>query len=263
MSKPIILAVFNNKGGTGKTTITFNLAAGIHRRGHSVLMVDLDQQFNLTMAVGLPAKAKHVGQLLTGDAEWDEVVLVTETNGLRFGFLPSSPDLQRSDAILSTDAELFALRNLLEDQYEEQPDQFYEFIIIDCPPSLGIMTRNALCASQFYIVPLQGENFAFQGLGQIIKQATRIKKDFNPSLELLGILKNQFGDRTKFGTEIQKALTESKLPVFNASIRQNISLMESAADHKSIFDYDPTSNGADDFNQVVDELLSRITANQV
>ena len=259
MSKPIILAVFNNKGGTGKTTITFNLAAGINRRGHSVLMVDLDPQHNLTMAVGLPSKSKHVGDLLTGDAQWEDVIEMTKTNGHPFGFLPASLDLQRSDAILSNDAEFFALRNLIEEEVEKAPDTFYDFVVIDCPPNLGILTRNALCAAHYYIVTLQGENFAFQGLAQIIKQATRIKKDFNRSLELAGILKNRFGERTKFGSEIKKALVDSKLPVFNAAIRQSIGLMESAADHKSIFDYDPGSNGAEDFNQLVDELLAVFT----
>ncbi|NEU70824.1 ParA family protein [Spirosoma agri] len=260
MSKPIVIAIFNNKGGTGKTTITFNLAAGLANRGYSVLMADLDPQANLTLAVGIPAQHRHVGQLLTGDATWEEVVEVSQKKDSQFSVLPSSLDLIRSEAILSTDAEFFALRNLLEEEYEKDPNKFYDFVLIDCPPSLGIMTRNALCAAHYYIVPLQGENFAFHGLAQIIKQAGRIKKDFNQSLELAGILKNRFGERTKYGAEIQKALEESKLPVFNTSIRQSISLMESAADHKSIFEYDSTSNGAKDFEQLIDELLPRVTA---
>ena len=255
MSKPIILAVFNNKGGTGKTTITFNLAAGLNQRGYSVLMADLDPQHNLTMAVGLPPKSKHVGDLLTGDAQWEEVIETTKTDDHRFSFLPASLKLQRSDAILSNDADFFAFRNLIEEEVEKVPETFYDFVVIDCPPTLGILTQNALCAAHFYLVPLQGENFAFQGLAQIIKQATRIKKDFNRSLELAGVLKNRFGERTKFGSEIKKALIDSKLPVFKATIRQSIGLMESAAEHKSIFDYDPGSNGAEDFNRLVDELL--------
>jgi len=262
MSKPIILAIFNNKGGTGKTTIAFNTAAGLQRLGKSVLMVDLDPQANLTMAVGLPLKQKHIGHLLTGDGQWEEVILEgNKSEGNRFGFFPSSLNLLRSEAILSSDAEIYALRDKLEAQYEKMSDNFYDFIVIDCPPSLGILTRNALSAAQYYIVPLQGENFAFRGLDQIIKEAARIKKDFNPSLTLAGILKNRFAERTVFGADIQQALIESGLPVFSSVIRQNISLMESAAENKSIFDYDPGSNGAADFLQFIDELLLIVTTN--
>jgi chromosome partitioning protein len=253
VKQPIIIAVVNNKGGTGKTTIVFNTAAGLNALGLNVLMVDLDAQANLTMATGLQA-VRHVGNLITGDADWDEVLLRGNTpGGKRLDIMPAAPSLLTSEVVISADPLLInELRSTLRERIE------YDVILIDCPPSLGSLTKNALVSAHYYIVPMQGENFAYRGLEELTKAVKRVQRNFNVELELAGILRNRFAMNTIFGAQIQQALEDSKLSVFKTRIRQNIGLMESANVNQTIYQYAPNSSGAEDFKAFTNELLTLI-----
>ena len=249
--KPVVIAVFNHKGGSGKTTITFNTAAAFHRRGKRVLMVDLDSQANLTQAVGLQPRL-HVGLLLTNSEEswfeWDEIVACGQDKQAGLDLLPGKSTLVATEQILGVSGSTYQLRELL----ENKP---YDVVIVDCPPMMGNLTRCALDAADYYVVPLPAENFAWQGLDRLIKAAAKITTYSNPDLKLAGIIRNKYEMRTLFAKQMNVALKDSNLPVFKTIIRQNIALMESPAQQQSIFEYARPSNQAVvDMTNFVDEL---------
>jgi len=251
MSKPVIVAVFNHKGGSGKTTVAFNTAAAFHQRGKRVLMVDLDSQANLTQAVGLQPRL-HVGLLLTNSEEsfheWDDVLVQGQGDKKGLDLLPGKSTLIGSEAILGMSHSIFQLRELL----DQRP---YDVVVLDCPPSLGPLTRNALNAAHYYVVPLPAENFAWQGLDRLVKEAAKIGRETNPDLKLAGVLKNKYASQTLFAKQMDQALIDSDLPVFNTTIRTTIGLMESPSQQQSIFEYAPKNNkGVIDMNNFVDEL---------
>lgn len=252
MPKPVIVAVFNHKGGSGKTTIAFNTAAAFHQRGKRVLMVDLDSQANLTLAVVGMQPRLHVGLLLTNSDEsfheWEDVLIqgVGQKQGL--DLLPGKASMIGNEATLGMSHSIFELRDLLEDKN-------YDVVILDCPPSLGPLTRNALNAAHYYVVPLPAENFAWQGLDKLVKEAARIGRETNPDLKMAGVLKNKYASKTLFAKQMDQSLKDSQLPVFSTTIRTTIALMESPSQQQSIFEYaQKNSNGFTDMNNFVDEL---------
>ncbi|GAB3900612.1 ParA family protein [Spirosoma agri] len=260
--KPIVLAFANNKGGTGKTTVALNVAAGLARIGKDVLMIDLDSQANLSIWAGFRNVKKHVGHLLMDDMEWQEVLLEgkieNEYGSVRLDLLPSARTMLRAEAVINANAILmFALRNALNEHGHS-----YDYIIVDCPPSLGALTVNALVAADYYIVPMQGENFAYIGLDEMLIAVSKLRRDAGAQVQLLGVLKNKFSQHTVFGREISEALEKKNINVFKTQIRQNTSLMECTALSQSIFDYKPKSNGAIDFSALVEEIIHNVEKNQ-
>ncbi|WP_247235635.1 ParA family protein [Telluribacter sp. SYSU D00476] len=241
-----VISITNNKGGTGKTTTSYNLGAALANRNHKVLLIDLDAQCNLTIAAGVPTTGRHIGELLLGEAGFDEVVVKKDG----FDLLPAHRMLLSYEYRINTepDSGFFLSENL------EGKD--YDFVIIDCPPSLGSLTVNALVASDYFVVPMQGENFAYVGLDEILQLTAKIRRRMNPRIKLAGILFNRFDMRTKFGQMVlQKLMQNPMVRVFETSIRQDVSLMESTAFAQSIFAYAPDSRGASDFSKLCDELL--------
>ncbi len=214
-------------------------------------MVDLDSQGNLTQAVGIKPRL-HVGLLMTNSdeqyVEWDEVVIRGQGDKEGLDLLPGKMTLIKSEAVLGTSHSSLHLSELL----EGKP---YDVIIIDCPPSLGPLTRNALNAADYYVVPLPAENFAYQGLDTLVKEAKKISRETNPNLKLAGVLKNKYASQTSFAKQMDQSLIVSELPVFKTTIRTTIGLMESPSHHQSIFTYAPKkNNGVIDMNNYVDEL---------
>ncbi|GAB3163038.1 ParA family protein [Telluribacter humicola] len=241
-----VISITNNKGGTGKTTTSYNLGAALANRNHKVLLIDLDAQCNLTIATGTSTTGRHIGELLLGEASFDDVVVKKDL----FDLLPAHRMLLSFEYRINTepDSGFFLAENL--------EGKEYDFVIIDCPPSLGSLTVNALVASDFFVVPMQGENFAYVGLDEILQLTTKIKRRMNPRIKLAGILFNRFDMRTKFGQMVLQKLTQNPMVrVFETSIRQDVSLMESTAFAQSIFEYAPDSRGASDFGKLCDELL--------
>lgn len=255
MPYPITLAVTNNKGGTGKTTTSLNLGAALAHRGFRVLLVDLDAQCNLGFAAGCREAPHHVGQLLLGEATWEETLV----KGKMVDLLPSSRTLLSYEHQLNMEPDSgYLLREQLE-------NRSYDYVVIDCPPSLGALTFGALGASQWFMVPMQGENFAYVGLDEILQCVAKVRRRLNPDIQLAGILMNKFDLRTKFGQSVYEKLAHNKsIRLFIHSIRQDVSLMECTAFGQSIFDYAPASRGAYDFDRVCEEFLeiTLLTANR-
>lgn len=250
MPYPVTIAITNNKGGTGKTTTSLNLGAALARRGGRVLLIDLDAQCNLGTAAGCRSASYHIGQLLLGESTWEQTLV----KGKLVDLLPSSRTLLSYEHQLNMEPDSgYLLRELL----ENRP---YDYVVIDCPPSLGALTFGAMGAANWFIVPMQGENFAYVGLDEILQCVSKVRRRLNPEIQLAGILMNKFDLRTKFGQSVYTKLVENAdVRLFSHSIRQDVSLMECTAFGQSIFDYAPSSRGAHDFEQVCDEFLQVIS----
>ncbi len=246
----VIFSVINNKGGTGKTTTVLNLGAALAKKKKRVLLVDLDSQCNLTSAFGIDSHDLGVGELLIGSCSLTDVL---KENG-KLSLVPSTDKLLDYEFQLNNEpGREYMLRELL----EKVSDQ-YDFILIDCPPSLGTLCVNSLVAAHYFIVPMQAENFAFIGLDRIMLISEKVKKRMNPSLQLAGILFVKLDPRTKFSQAVISSLSENENftgRLFNIYIRQDISLMESGAFKQSIFEYAPKSRGADDYMDLAKEIL--------
>ncbi len=251
MPYPITVAVTNNKGGTGKTTTSLNLGASLARKGFKVLLIDLDAQCNLGLAAGCRQSPHHVGQLLLEEATWEETLV----RGERIDLLPSSRMLLSYEHQLNMEPDS---GYLLREQLEGRP---YDYVVIDCPPSLGALTFGALGAANWFVVPMQGENFAYVGLDEILQCVAKVRRRLNPGLQLAGVLMNKFDLRTKFGQTVYAKLTGNHtIRLFKQSIRQDVSLMECTAFGQSVFEYAPNSRGAQDFSDVCEEFLQLTTA---
>ena len=241
-----VFSITNNKGGTGKTTTTLNLGAALAEKGFKVLLIDLDAQCNLSIASGVKTNSHHIGELLVGEATFEEILIT----GKKIDILPSSRLLLSFEYRLNVEPDSgYFLKEQLEGKN-------YDYVLIDCPPSLGTLTINALVASNLFIVPIQGENFAYVGLDEILQLCAKIRKRMNPQIKLGGILMNKYDMRTKFSQMIYAKLSEnSDIKLYKSNIRQDVSLMECTAFSESIFDYAPESRGATDFKALCEEVL--------
>jgi chromosome partitioning protein len=245
-----IISVINNKGGTGKTTTVLNLGAALAKKKQRVLLVDLDSQCNLTSAFGSDGTAQGVGELLIGKASINEVII---PNG-KLSLIPANEKLLDYEYQLNNEP---GREFMLREQLDRVADD-YDFVLIDCPPSLGTLSTNSLVAANHFIVPMQAENFAFIGLDRIMLISEKVKKRMNPSLDLAGILFVKLAPRTKFSQAVIQSLSENQNfagKLFNTYIRQDISLMESGAFKQNVFDYAPKSRGADDYLDLAKEIL--------
>jgi len=245
-----IISIINNKGGTGKTTTVLNLGAALTKKRKRVLLVDLDSQCNLTSAFGAETPEIGVGDLLVGSATLDDVMI---KNG-KLSLIPSSEKLLDFEFQLNNEP---GREYMLREQLDKVANDF-DFILIDCPPSLGTLSINSMVAANHFIVPMQAENFAFIGLDRIMLISEKVKKRMNPDLDLAGILFVKLDPRTKFSQAVIQSLSENqnfKGKLFNTYIRQDISLMESGAFKQSVYDYAPNSRGADDYNDLAKEIL--------
>jgi chromosome partitioning protein len=245
------IAIINNKGGTGKTTTTLNLGAALCKLKYKVLLIDLDSQCNLTHALGLKAEGHHVGDLLLGKCQPDDCL--NTVNGL--SIIGSKSDLLDTEYQINNEP---GREFLLKESFSHF--NHFDFILMDCPPSLGTLSVNALVAANYFIVPMQAENFAFIGLDRILQLTGKVKNRLNTQLELAGILMVKFQVRTKFSQAIVSNLagnTQLKDKLFNSYIRQDIALMEAPAFGGSIFDYAPSGRGATDYMNVAKEFIKK------
>ena len=247
-----ILSIINNKGGTGKTTTTLNLGAALSRKRKRVLLVDLDSQCNLTSALGIAPGEATMGPVSLGKMPLQEAMV--EVGKLKL--VPSTPHLLDFEQQLNSEP---GREFILREQLTSVADQF-DFILMDCPPSLGTLAVSSLVAADGYIVPMQAENFAFIGLDRILDAAFKVHNRMNPRLELAGILFVKFSPRTNFSKAVIKSLSENTTTIdrlFNTYIRQDIALMECGAFKQTIFDYAPKSHGAEDYSLLAKEILTR------
>jgi chromosome partitioning protein len=253
-SRPPVVAVVNQKGGVGKTTTAINLAAALAERGQHVLLVDLDPQSNSTSGLGIdPSRSRRtVYELLSGEASLDEVAVETSVPGLFL--VPSQLELAGAEIELAGLPEReFRLRAAL-----QQLEGGYGRVLIDCPPSLGLLTLNALAAADEMLVPMQAEYFALEGLGHLLRTQQLIRVQLNPRLEVGGILLTQFDARTTLAwdvlEEVRRAYPEK---VFRTLIPRNVRVSEAPSHGRPVTQYDPTCRGALAYRQLAEEVLSR------
>jgi len=247
-----IISIINYKGGTGKTTTSLNFGAALTRKKKKVLLIDFDSQCNLSLSKGLKNPEKHLGNILQKKASVMESTYKFDD----FSLVPSVENLLDYESAISNEpGREFIAREFLQPVI---PD--YDYIIIDCPPSLGLLSINSLVCADFFIVPMQTENYAFIGLDHIMTATQKVKDRMNPKLDLAGILLVKFAYRTKFSQAVISNLLANedlKDKIFDAYIRQDISLMESPAFGQTIFEYAPKSNGAKDFQAFANEFLKK------
>jgi chromosome partitioning protein len=256
-----VIAISNQKGGEGKTTTAVNLAASLAAAERSVLLIDLDPQGNASSSVGYTRGTAERGtyDLLLGQAELLEVVQSTELANL--DVVPASPDLAGAEIeLVGVEGRESVLANALARAREAK--QFrWEFVVLDCPPSLGILTLNALVAATSVLIPMQAKYFSLEGLGALVGTIDRVKAALNPKLTVEGIVFCMFDRRTNLAQQVVSEVQEH-FPgrVFETMIPQNIRLSESPSFGKPALLYDIESKGAQAYLTLAKELLERRAA---
>ena len=250
-----IIAFANQKGGVGKTTSAVNIAASVGILGKSVLLIDLDPQGNTTSGVGINKKnLKSTSYELLID-EIDAAQAVVETEFKNLSVIPSNISLAGAEF------DLYQLDNReyrLKKQLDAVKDN-YDYIFIDCPPSLGMITVNALAAADAVIIPMQCEYYALEGLSQLMITIRKIKQLYNPELEICGILITMFNGRLiltmQVISELKKYYSDK---LFKTPVSRNVKLSEAPSFGKPVYYHDKSSKGANEYLEVAKELLERI-----
>jgi chromosome partitioning protein len=251
----MIISLANQKGGVGKTTTAVNLAASIAVAEKKTLVIDLDPQCNTTSGFGINYSGlyAHIYHALIGAKQMKEIIRKTQVPFLDIA--PAHPDLIGAEVeILDMEEREFVLKRALDELKET-----YQYIFIDCPPSLGLLTINALAASDSVIIPLQCEYFALEGLAGLQRTITIIKKRLNPGLKILGILLTMFDKRNNLSfrvwEEVNKCFSNG---VFKTVIPRNVKLSESPSYGKPALLYDITSKGAESYLDLASEILAGV-----
>ena len=247
------IAVVNQKGGVGKTTTVINLAAYLAYFGKKILIVDMDSQGNASSGLGIDYKGLDSGMyevLIPGPVTMKHVILSTSLEGLHLA--PATPNLAGASVdLVSLDEREYKLLHNLKDIYD-----YYDFILIDCPPSLGLLTINALVAADQILIPVQCEYYALEGLGQLISTLDLIKENLNSKLNVLGAVLTMYDKRNRLSEEVFYELYRY-FPnrIFRTVIPRSVRLAEAPSHGKSILDYNPKSTGAKAYERLAREIL--------
>ena len=250
-----VLALANQKGGVGKTTTAISLGAALAGRGHPVLIVDIDAQANATAGLGLRAPAgASTYQLLLEEAPLADLVLPTACE--RLSIVPSTSDLAGAEVELATMmAREYRLKRALEGAIGG-----YSFVIMDCPPSFGLLTVNALTAAQEVIAPVQCEYLALEGLGQLIQTLELVRRNLNRDLRLRGLLLTMYDRRTSLSQQVAEEVRRHFPNTFRAVIPRSVRLSEAPSHGLPISAYDPRSAGCAAYDALADEVLEGVSA---
>ena len=256
MSK--IISIVNQKGGVGKTTTAVNLASALAEAGNFVLLVDLDPQGNATSGLGIDYEnlKKGLYSSMAGQHRLHDVVANTKHEGLRVA--PATPDLAGANVeLVSVDGRESVLRGIL-----EEAKHAYDYIIIDSPPSLGILTLNGLVAADYILIPVQAEYYALEGLGQLLKTIELVRDNLRDDLKILGAVLTMYDSRTKLSGEIMNELYKYfPNSIFRSVIPRTVRLAEAPSFGKSIFHYEPKGKGAKSYQRLAQEVMEYFTNN--
>ena len=250
-----IICVANQKGGVGKTTTTVNLSSALAKLGKKVLVIDMDPQGNASSGLGIKkheVEDKNIYHVLIGESTLQEVVFKTSQEDLWIA--ASNPDLVGAEIeLVDMPQREFRLKAAI-----SAVASLYVYVIIDCPPSLGLLTLNSLAAANSFLVPLQCEYYALEGLSQLLNTAGLVKKSINPNLNIEGILLTMFDKRNNLSHQVVEEIkTHFKDKVFSVIIPRNVRLSEAPSHGVSIFGYDPRSIGALMYLELGKEIIDR------
>lgn len=249
-----IIAIANQKGGVGKTTTSVNLAASLGVLEKKVLLIDADPQANATSGIGLDVESVEVGtyQLLEHSSMAKEAIIKTETPNL--DIIPAHIDLVAIEIeLVDKDEREYMLKKAIQDIKDD-----YDYVLIDCAPSLGLLTLNALTASNSVIIPIQCEYFALEGLGKLLNTIKSVQKIHNTELDIEGLLLTMYDARLRLSNqvveEVQKHFNDM---VFQTIIQRNVRLSEAPSYGESIINYDASSKGADNYLSLAKEIINK------
>ncbi|AGM24742.1 ParA family protein [Spiroplasma chrysopicola] len=249
-----IIAITNQKGGVGKTTTSINLAAGLARHGKKILLIDIDPQGNATTGIGANKDEiqESMYDVLIGQATLKSIIIPEVIESVDLA--PATISLAGADVYLMEHSE--ENQNILLERIKPVRDN-YDFILIDCPPSLGLINRNALACADSVLIPIQAEYYALEGLAQLLSSIRFVQKMFNKDLTIEGIVLTMFDSRTKLSfevmSEVKKYFNEK---VYKTHIPRNIKISESPSHGLSIFEYDKGGAGAVAYEELVKEVLA-------
>jgi chromosome partitioning protein len=248
-----IVTFVNQKGGVGKTTTAVSLAVALARRGQRVVLVDLDAQANATSALGVEARNQPgVYEALLGETLASDNLVRVEEEGL--SLLPSSAALAGAEVEL---VPMLARERRLEAALTPLKNDF-DWVLIDCPPSLGLLTVNALTASESVIIPVQCEYMALEGLSRLMDTLELVRKNLNPSLSVLGVVLTMFDPRTRLSQQVVDEVRRHFSQTFTTLVPRSVRLSEAPSHGESIFRYDPGGRGAAAYEALAAELLERV-----
>mgnify|MGYP003376653318 CR=1 FL=1 len=247
MSK--VISISNHKGGVGKTTSTINIGAGLNKLGKTVLLIDLDPQANLSQSLGLIDQERNIYGAIRGEYKLEPIEVL---KGLHI--IPSTLDLSGAEIELSGEAgREYILRELIEPLRRS-----YDYILIDSPPSLGLLTINAFTASDEVFIPLQAQYLALQGLSKLMEVVEKIKKRLNKGITVGGVFITQYDNRKVLNRDVVSTIeAHFKNEVFKTKIRDNVALAEAPAQGLDIFRYQAKSYGAEDYLSLCKEIIKR------
>jgi len=250
---PKIMVFANQKGGVGKTTTAVNLGAYLAQKGKEVLLVDFDPQTNLSTSVGADTSKEGIYELITGRAEFPRVIQSTSVERLRI--IPSSIHLTGATVeLVDHERRAFVLKDALQAKTDA-----YDYVLIDCPPSLGLLTLNGLVAARYVMIPLQCEYLALEGLSQLLRTIKKVQKRLNPTLEIGGILFTMYDRRTRLAQEVVREVTGYfRDRVFRTIIPRNVRVSEAPSFSKPISQYDGTCIGARSYDRLAEEVLEHV-----
>ncbi|MDX8349183.1 AAA family ATPase [Cognatiyoonia sp. IB215446] len=254
---PKIIAIANQKGGVGKTTTTINLGAALAERKKKILLIDLDPQGNASTGLGIDQDQREATtyDLLAGDATLTEAA--QKTSDANLSIIPATTDLSSADIeLIDNEQRSFLLRNVLRDHADSIAN--YDYILIDCPPSLNILTVNAMIAAHSIIVPLQSEFFALEGLSQLILTVRDVRQSANPDLRIEGIALTMYDSRNNLSLQVEDDARENMGDmVFQTVIPRNVRVSEAPSFAMPVLAYDTHSKGSAAYRALADEVIKK------
>ncbi len=254
MARVIVIA--NQKGGVGKTTTSINLSASLAKEGKKVLVIDMDPQGNTTSGLGVDKEQLEstVYELLLGEAEIEDCIQSNILESLFLSLLPSNINLAAAEIeLIGVEEKEFLLRNALNKVKDE-----YDFVIIDCPPSLNMLTINSMCAGDTVLVPIQCEYYALEGLSQLIRTIGLVQERLNPELEIEGVVFTMYDARTNLSLQVvENVKSNLDQKIYKSIIPRNVRLAEAPSYGMPITEYDAKSAGAEAYRRLAEEVIHR------